>query len=66
MICIGDMLDTDIRGARAAGLASVLVLASGVHAGELQDSDDAEAAATLHALFQREGATPDAIIDRFV
>lgn len=68
VICIGDMLDTDIRGARAAGLASVLVLASGVHAAELQnsDDDDDEAAAALQALFQREGTTPDAIIERFV
>ena len=63
VVCVGDMLDTDVRGARTAGLASVLVTASGVHAAELR-ADDPEAA--LCTLFQREGLEPDAIIDGFV
>lgn len=54
LLAIGDLVDTDIRGARAAGIASVLVTATGGHA-----SDD------LDALFAASGIAPDFVIDRF-
>lgn len=38
VVGIGDMLDTDVRGAHDAGLASVLVTGTGVHRGEIDAS----------------------------
>lgn len=60
VVAVGDMLETDIAGARAAGIASVLVT-SGVHRGEL---GDAPTDAALEALFAREGVEPDAVLTR--
>lgn len=61
IVAVGDMIETDIAGARAAGLTSVLVT-SGVHAGELgvAPSDDA-----LTRLFAHHGAAPDAVLPTF-
>jgi HAD superfamily hydrolase (TIGR01459 family) len=55
IVAIGDLLDTDIRGARAAGIASVLVTATGGHAAE----------PSIDALFAATGVAPDFVIDRF-
>jgi HAD superfamily hydrolase (TIGR01459 family) len=55
VVALGDTVETDIAGARAAGIASVLVL-TGVHASEADD---------LEAVFARHGARPDAILGRF-
>jgi HAD superfamily hydrolase (TIGR01459 family) len=56
VVGVGDMLATDIVGARGAGLDSVLVTSRGVHSEELHDAG---------ALFTREGATPTATIPTF-
>lgn len=61
VVAIGDMVATDIAGARAAGLTSVLVT-TGVHAPEL---GGAAADARLEALFARHGARPDAVLAGF-
>ncbi len=61
-VAVGDMIETDIVGARGANLPSVLVT-SGVHAAELGAArDDAGA---LARLFERHGAAPDAVIATF-
>jgi len=61
VVAIGDMIETDIAGARAASVACVLIT-SGVHASELgQTPDDA----TLAAVFEAHGAAPDAVLARF-
>lgn len=57
VIGIGDMLDTDVLGATQAGLASALVVASGVHAAEL------DGGATLTELCAQAGATPSFLLD---
>lgn len=62
IVAVGDMLPTDIAGARAAGLTSVLVT-TGVHAADLGAAGDREHA--LEALFERHGARPDAVLARF-
>ncbi len=65
VIAIGDSLETDIAGAAAAGLSSVLVL-NGLHADELGDARsggvDADALARLSA---RVGAQPDFVTPDF-
>ena len=62
VVGIGDMLDTDVLGARDAGLASVLVTASGVHSADLaEDGDD-----SLRALCEKNQVTPDHVLERFV
>src|SRR5690606_35987751 len=38
IVAIGDLLETDVRGARSAGLDSVLVTGTGVHAAELGEA----------------------------
>ncbi|MBX3232235.1 MAG: TIGR01459 family HAD-type hydrolase [Labilithrix sp.] len=58
ILALGDTLETDVRGARDAGLPSALVARSGVHAGV--------APSALDALFEREHVTPDFVLDRFV
>lgn len=62
-VAVGDLLDTDIRGARAAGIASVLVTATGGHASALGPAPSASAQA---ALWAAEGVTPDMLLPRFV
>jgi HAD superfamily hydrolase (TIGR01459 family) len=62
VVAIGDLLDTDVRGARGAGIASVLVTATGVHAAEL---GPAPGAAALQALCAKAGVTPDMTVARF-
>lgn len=61
VVAIGDMLETDIAGARRASIASVLVT-TGVHRGVLGESPTD---AALDALFAAEGVAPDAVLARF-
>jgi HAD superfamily hydrolase (TIGR01459 family) len=63
VVAIGDLLDTDVRGARAAGIASVLVTATGGHARAL---GPAPSAAAIDALFAEAGVAPDMVLARFV
>lgn len=62
VLAIGDLLDTDIRGARAAGIASVLVTATGGHAPAL---GPAPSASDLDALWTEAGVAPDMVLARF-
>lgn len=62
VLAIGDLLDTDVRGARAAGIASVLVTATGGHAHEL---GPAPSTAAANALYAAAGVAPDMTIARF-
>jgi HAD superfamily hydrolase (TIGR01459 family) len=62
VLAVGDLLDTDIRGARGAGLASVLVTDTGGHAQALGPSPSAEG---LDALFADAGDAPDMVLARF-
>lgn len=55
-VAVGDLLETDIRGARSAGLASVLVTSTGAAALATESLEERCAAA---------GVTPDMVIDRF-
>jgi len=59
---MGDLLDTDIRGARAIGIASVLVTGTGGHAAALGPAPTPTA---LDALFASTGIAPDMILSRF-
>ncbi len=61
IVAIGDMIETDIAGARAASITSVLVT-TGVHASELGSSPDD---ARLADVFDAHGATPDAVLAWF-
>ena len=56
-VCIGDSIEHDIAGAKAAGLASVLVTT-----GILEHMSDAE----RNALYVEHNATPDYILPHFV
>jgi HAD superfamily hydrolase (TIGR01459 family) len=62
VVGIGDLLETDIRGARAAGFASVLVTASGAYAAVLGQEPST---AACDDLFAAEGIAPDMVIPRF-
>jgi HAD superfamily hydrolase (TIGR01459 family) len=59
---VGDLLETDVRGARAAGLFGVLVTGTGVNAALLGDAPSEE---TLSSLTSAAGITPDATLPRF-
>ncbi len=61
-LCIGDGMPTDIAGAAAAGLDSVLVC-GGIHAAELGTPPDP---ARIAALVRRFGMRPTAAMARFV
>ena len=61
VVAIGDMVETDIVGASAASIASVLVT-TGVHSAALGACPDEEALLAVLAPF---GVTPTAIIGRF-
>jgi len=62
VLAVGDLLATDIRGARAAGLASALIVATGGHASAL---GEAPSEAAIAALCASAGATPDHVLARF-
>lgn len=62
VVAIGDLLDTDIRGARAAGIASVLVTDTGGHAHTL---GPAASDSARQALFTDAGIAPDMVLTRF-
>lgn len=57
ILAVGDSLRTDIAGAKAAGIASLLVL-GGIHQEELTDGD-------LEAVVRRAGVRPDAAVASF-
>jgi ribonucleotide monophosphatase NagD (HAD superfamily) len=59
VVAVGDLLETDIRGARNAGFPCVLVTRTGAHAA------DVTTAQALEALFAREGIAPDMVLERF-
>jgi len=66
VLAIGDALHTDIRGARNAGIASVLVT-GGIHAEELGITwGDLPDPARLDALIRRHGDRPRAALPRLV
>lgn len=64
VVALGDTLETDIRGARDAGLSSVLVVDDGVHRGSFPGGVRADEGA-LHELARREGVRPDMALARF-
>lgn len=64
VMAVGDLLDTDIRGARAAGLASALITQTGGHAHVLRAGASAGAGA-LEGLFAEAGVAPDMVLERF-
>ncbi len=61
VLAVGDLLATDIRGAREAGMRSALVLATGGHAAAL---GPAPSVAAIDALCMEAGVTPDFVLDR--
>jgi HAD superfamily hydrolase (TIGR01459 family) len=63
VVAIGDLLDTDIRGARGAGIASVLVTGTGGHAALLGTSPSDTA---LEALWASAGIAPDMLLPRLI
>jgi HAD superfamily hydrolase (TIGR01459 family) len=62
-VAVGDLLETDVRGARAAGIASVLVTATGGHAAALGSAPTASAQS---ALWASAGVAPDMLLAQFV
>ena len=62
VVAIGDLLDTDVRGARAAGIAAVLVTDTGAHAHALGPAANE---ASREALFTEAGIAPDMVLARF-
>jgi HAD superfamily hydrolase (TIGR01459 family) len=62
VVAIGDLLDTDVRGARGAGIASVLVTGTGVHSLELGPAPEPD---VLRRLCTRAGVSPDITLARF-
>jgi HAD superfamily hydrolase (TIGR01459 family) len=65
VLAVGDSLAHDIAGARAAGLASVLVL-QGVHAEELGNPSEAGFGDRLAFLQERHGAVPNYLLQGLV
>ncbi len=63
VVAIGDLLDTDVRGARAAGIASVMVTATGGHAEALGRAPTAE---SFDELWATAGFAPDMTLARLV
>lgn len=65
VLAVGDSLRTDIAGATAAGIASVLVT-GGIHGGELNvRMGEVPAARDLTALYAREGQRPSVAMTAF-
>ncbi|HYO93494.1 MAG TPA: TIGR01459 family HAD-type hydrolase [Polyangiaceae bacterium] len=62
LVAIGDLLETDIQGARAARIASVLITQTGGHAVAL---GTAPGCAALGAAFRAAEVTPDMLLERF-
>ena len=61
-LCVGDGMPTDITGAAAAGMASLLVT-GGIHAAELGPGLDPS---RLTRLAERFGLVPNAVVETFV
>jgi HAD superfamily hydrolase (TIGR01459 family) len=61
VLAVGDGLETDIAGARGAGMDSVFVLA-GLHAETLSETGAAPARDQMQALFTRSGHAPTYVI----
>ena len=62
VVAIGDLLDTDVRGARGAGIPSALVVETGGHA---RDLGPAPSSVALDGLFSAAGVAPDMVLARF-
>lgn len=62
LVAVGDLLATDIRGARDAGIACVLTTGTGGHAHAL---GEAPSRAALDALWASAGVAPDFVLPRF-
>ena len=65
MLAVGDALRTDIAGASAFGLPSLLV-ARGIHAEELGLAAEAAVLGDAAEWLGRQSVRPDAIIERLV
>jgi HAD superfamily hydrolase (TIGR01459 family) len=69
VLAVGDAIRTDIAGAQRFGVPSLLV-ARGIHAGELRLDEDGLGSSLLSSRVQdwltRQGARPDAVMDRLV
>jgi HAD superfamily hydrolase (TIGR01459 family) len=69
VLAIGDAIRTDIAGAQRFGIPSLLV-ARGIHAGELKLDEGGLGASRLSSHVQdwltRQGARPDAVMDRLI
>ena len=63
LVAIKDLLDTDIRGARCAGIDSVLVTQTGGHALALGSTPSR---AALDTLFRAAEVVPDIVLTRFI
>jgi ribonucleotide monophosphatase NagD (HAD superfamily) len=57
VLCVGDSLRTDVAGASAAGLDSLLV-ASGIHKDEFLRMDGTADAAAMIAAAEKQGVHP--------
>jgi len=62
LVAVGDLLDTDIAGAAAAGLPSILVVETGVHGRRLGGAPEGDA---LDRLFAEHGVRPAMVLKRF-
>jgi HAD superfamily hydrolase (TIGR01459 family) len=65
VLAVGDAIRTDIAGAARFGIPSLLV-ARGIHAGELKLHEGELASAHVQDWLGRQAARPDAVMDRLV
>jgi HAD superfamily hydrolase (TIGR01459 family) len=65
VLAVGDAIRTDIAGAASFGIASLLV-ARGIHAGELRLHEGELALPHVQDWLGRQSARPDAVMDRLV
>jgi HAD superfamily hydrolase (TIGR01459 family) len=63
VLCVGDAMETDMKGAAAAGLPALFVY-GGIHHAELDRS--AEVGAAIEALAGEHGVAPLAALERFL
>jgi ribonucleotide monophosphatase NagD (HAD superfamily) len=65
VLAVGDAIRTDIAGAARYGIPSLLV-ARGIHAGELKLHEGELASSHVQDWLGRQAARPDAVMDRLV
>ncbi len=65
VVMVGDAIRTDIAGAKAAGIPSILV-ARGIHSEELGLSGEADTLGDVAAWIARQPVRPSAVIERLV